>query len=153
MIRPIFPMMLLFSSFSALAQEVELSIRGISGELEQNVETYLQAIPTEDYSTGLRFQARLEKRLTEALNALGYYHPDFSFEVEADKQLVITIKRGEPVLIALVDIQLNGEARDDQAFKKLIEKSGKDFGSVSQEKMYALWEAAKSKIGWPGYLM
>ena len=136
-------MMLLFSSFSALAQEVELSIRGISGELEQNVETYLQAIPTEDYSTGLRFQARLEKRLTEALNALGYYHPDFSFEVEADKQLVITIKRGEPVLIALVDIQLNGEARDDQAFKKLIEKSGLEQGQVLNHNLY---DGLKSRI-------
>lgn len=136
-------MMLFFSSFSALAQEVELSIRGISGELEQNVETYLQAIPTEDYSTGLRFQARLEKRLTEALNALGYYHPDFSFAVEADKQLVITIKRGEPVLIALVDIQLNGEARDDQAFKKLIEKSGLEQGQVLNHNLY---DGLKSRI-------
>ncbi|RSD32693.1 autotransporter assembly complex protein TamA [Vibrio pectenicida] len=143
MIRPIFPMMLLFSSFSALAQEVELSIRGISGELEQNVETYLQAIPTEDYSTGLRFQARIEKRLTEALNALGYYHPNFSFEIEADKQLVITIKPGKPVLIALVDIQLNGEARDDQAFKKLIEKSGLEQGQVLNHNLY---DGLKSRI-------
>jgi tetrapyrrole methylase family protein/MazG family protein len=31
--------------------------------------------------------------------------------------------------------------------EKLIEKSGKDFGSVPPEKMNALWEAAKSKIG------
>ena len=31
--------------------------------------------------------------------------------------------------------------------EKLIEKSRKDIGSVSQEKMDALWEAAKSKIG------
>ncbi len=136
-------MMLLFSSFSALAQEVELSIRGISGELEQNVETYLQAIPTEDYSTGLRFQARIEKRLTEALNALGYYHPNFSFEIEADKQLVITIKPGKPVLIALVDIQLNGEARDDQAFKKLIEKSGLEQGQVLNHNLY---DGLKSRI-------
>jgi uncharacterized protein YabN with tetrapyrrole methylase and pyrophosphatase domain len=31
--------------------------------------------------------------------------------------------------------------------EKLIEKSRKDIGSVSQEKMDALWEEAKSKIG------
>ncbi|MBU2898797.1 autotransporter assembly complex protein TamA [Vibrio hepatarius] len=143
MIKPIFRMMLLFSSFSALAQEVELSIRGISGELEQNVETYLQAIPTEEYSTGLRFQARIEKRLTEALNALGYYHPDFSFEVEEDKQLVIIIKPGEPVLIALVDLQLKGEAHDDQAFQKLIEKSGLEQGQVLNHNLY---DGLKSRI-------
>jgi uncharacterized protein YabN with tetrapyrrole methylase and pyrophosphatase domain len=31
--------------------------------------------------------------------------------------------------------------------EKQIEKNRKDVGSVSQEKMDALWEAAKSKIG------
>ena len=31
--------------------------------------------------------------------------------------------------------------------EKQIEKSGKDIGSVLQEKMDALWEAAKAKIG------
>ena len=118
MIKPFFPAILLLSSISAFGQEVSLSIRGVSGELEQNVETYLQAIPSQDYSTSLRFQARVEKRLTEALNALGYYHPNFSFEANSGEQeLVITITPGEPVLIALVDIELTGEAHDDQALR------------------------------------
>lgn len=144
MIRAIFPAILLLSSFSTLAQEVALSIRGLSGELEQNVEIYLEAIPQEDYNTGLRFQSRVEKRLTEALNALGYYHPNFSFEVdEDDQQLIVTITPGDPVLIALVDIQLTGEAQDDQAFTKLIDKSGLEQGQVLN---HSLYDGLKSRI-------
>ncbi|MYM61098.1 BamA/TamA family outer membrane protein [Vibrio sp. OCN044] len=144
MIKPFFPAILLLSSISAFGQEVSLSIRGVSGELEQNVETYLQAIPSQDYSTSLRFQARVEKRLTEALNALGYYHPNFSFEVNSGEQeLVITIVPGEPVLIALVDIELSGEAHDDQAFKTLIERSGLKQGQVLN---HSLYDGLKSRI-------
>ena len=73
MIRKSLPALLLLSSFPVYSQEIDLSVKGLSGELEKNVDAYLSSIPAEEYNTSLRFQARLEKSLTEALNALGYY--------------------------------------------------------------------------------
>ncbi|MCG9598797.1 autotransporter assembly complex protein TamA [Vibrio sp. Isolate25] len=137
MIRKSLPVILLASGLPAFAQTVDLSVEGLSGELETNVDAYLSSIPEEDYNTSLRFQARLEKSLTEALNALGYYHPDFSFRVEDEgSELVVVITPGSPVLIKEVDIQLTGEASDDRSFKALIRKSGIHEGEVLNHSLY-----------------
>ncbi len=62
--------------FSAVSYaDVKLEITGISGAEKDNVEAYLSSIAAQDYSTSLRFQSQLERSMTEALNALGYYHP------------------------------------------------------------------------------
>ncbi|MCG9680966.1 autotransporter assembly complex protein TamA [Vibrio sp. Isolate23] len=137
MIRKSLPVILLASGLPAFAQTVDLSVEGLSGELETNVDAYLSSIPEEDYNTSLRFQARLEKSLTEALNALGYYHPDFSFRVEDEgSELVVVITPGSPVLIKEVDIQLTGEASDDRSFKALIRKIGIHEGQVLNHSLY-----------------
>lgn len=68
---------LLVVSQSAYA-DVSLKLKGIDGALEDNVKAYLSSIPEKDYSTSLRFQARLDQSITEALNALGYYHAKIS---------------------------------------------------------------------------
>ncbi|NOI78502.1 outer membrane protein assembly factor [Vibrio coralliilyticus] len=137
MIRKSLPALLLLSSFPVYSQEIDLSVKGLSGELEKNVDAYLSSIPAEEYNTSLRFQARLEKSLTEALNALGYYHPDFSFQiVDEDSELIVTVTPGEPVTIKEVDIQITGEASDDRSFKALIRKSGLKEGQILNHSQY-----------------
>ena len=137
MIRKSLPALLLLSSFPVYSQEIDLSVKGLSGELEKNVDAYLSSIPAEEYNTSLRFQARLEKSLTEALNALGYYHPDFSFQiVHEDSELIVTVTPGEPVTIKEVDIQITGEASDDRSFKALIRKSGLKEGQILNHSQY-----------------
>ncbi|MER2497570.1 autotransporter assembly complex family protein [Vibrio neptunius] len=144
MIRKSLPVILLASGFPVSADTVGLSVQGLSGELEMNVDAYLTSIPDEDYNTSLRFQARVEKSITEALNALGYYHPDFSFQVLDDgHQLVVTVTPGPPVLIKEVDIQLTGEASNDRSFKVLLRKSGIKEGQILNHSQY---DALKSGI-------
>ncbi|EGU40146.1 autotransporter assembly complex protein TamA [Vibrio scophthalmi] len=130
-------------SFSVVA-DVDLSIRGLKGKVKDNVDAYLTSIPEKEYDTSLRFQARLERNITEALNALGYYHPQFSFSVEDDgKDLIVEVKKGKPVLISQLDIQFEGEAKQDKDFATLVKRSGLKVGKRLNQGDY---DALKSGI-------
>lgn len=127
---------MLFFSCTALAK-VDLTIRGLSGDLKDNVDAYLSSISTSDYSTQLRFQSRLEQRITDALNALGYYQPTFVFEVtEPDKAMTVHVSPGEVVRLALVEIVIEGEAQQDADFARVIERSGLKVGETLNHSQY-----------------
>ena len=123
----------------AQANDVELSVTGLKGELEDNVEAYLSSIPASEYSVSLRFQSRLEESITQALNALGYYHPTFKFEViedGSDTKLVVNVAKGPSVKIKEVDILVSGEAEKDRAFRRLIRQSGIKEGKRLKHNQY-----------------
>ncbi|WP_217524636.1 autotransporter assembly complex protein TamA [Vibrio metschnikovii] len=126
----------LFFSCTVLAK-VDLTIRGLSGDLKDNVDAYLSSISTSDYSTQLRFQSRLEQRITAALNALGYYQPTFVFEVtEPDRAMTVHVSPGEVVRLALVEIVIEGEAQQDADFARVIERSGLKVGETLNHSQY-----------------
>ncbi len=131
--------------FSAASfADVDLTIKGLEGGLKDNVDAYLSSIPKSDYSTQLRFQSRLEKVVTEALNALGYYHPQFSFDVTSpDKALTLTVNPGEVVRLQLVDIVITGEAENDPDFQRLIRRSGL---SVGEPLNHGQYDSLKSSL-------
>ncbi|NAW78957.1 BamA/TamA family outer membrane protein [Vibrio sp. V33_P6A3T137] len=117
--------------------KVDLTIRGLSGDLKDNVDAYLSSISTSDYSTQLRFQSRLEQRITAALNALGYYHPTFVFEVtELDRAMTVHVSPGEVVRLAVVEIVIEGEAQQDADFARVIERSGLKVGETLNHSQY-----------------
>lgn len=132
------PTLLITLFFSSVTfAKVDLTITGLKGKLEDNVEAYLSSIPDTDYSTQLRFQSRLEQMMTEALNALGYYHPQFSFNVtEPDKAMTVTVDPGEVVRLTEVDIVIRGEAEDDIDFARLISRSGLAVGEPLDHSQY-----------------
>ncbi|MFM2621466.1 autotransporter assembly complex protein TamA [Vibrio owensii] len=145
MIRKATPIIasLLAFSHSAYA-DVSLTIKGIDGALEDNVNAYLSSIPEDDYSTSLRFQARLEQSITEALNALGYYHAKISYTITKDNdELIVNIKPGEPVRIKKMDVVISGEAEKDEEFTNLINKSRLKEGRILNQGEY---DALKSGI-------
>lgn len=122
---------------SAWAQEVDLSVEGLDGALQDNVDVYLSSIPPEEYATSLRFQARIERNITEALNALGYYHPTFDFTIAEDhSELLVKVQPGPPIIIKQVDVQITGEAQSDPDFDALIEKSGLKEGDTLNHSVY-----------------
>ncbi|MEH0094057.1 autotransporter assembly complex family protein [Vibrio metschnikovii] len=126
----------LFFSCTVLAK-VDLTIRGLSGDLKDNVDAYLSSISTSDYSTQLRFQSRLEQRITAALNALGYYQPTFVFEVtESDRAMTVHVSPGEVVRLAVVEIVIEGEAQQDADFARVIERSGLKVGETLNHSQY-----------------
>ena len=128
---------LLVFSHSAHAA-MSLKIKGIDDELKDNVDAYLSSIPKKDYANTLRFRSRVEKSITEALNALGYYHPKIAYGLfsKHNEDLVVNITPGEPVRIKMIDISLKGEAREDEAFTKLIQDSPLKIGKVLNQGDY-----------------
>ncbi|EJG1636642.1 outer membrane protein assembly factor [Vibrio alginolyticus] len=127
----------LFAFSHGAYADVSLTLKGIDGALEENVSAYLSSIPEKDYSTSLRFQARLDQSITEALNALGYYHAKISYSIpEANDELIVLIKPGLPVKVKVMDVVITGEAKDDEEFAKLIERSPLKVGQVLNQGQY-----------------
>ncbi|EIW7479815.1 autotransporter assembly complex protein TamA [Vibrio parahaemolyticus] len=127
---------LLVVSQSAYA-DVSLKLKGIDGALEDNVKAYLSSIPEKDYSTSLRFQARLDQSITEALNALGYYHAKISYSIsEGNDELSVNIHKGLPVKIKVMDVVISGEAKEDEEFANLIAKSPLKVGRILNQGEY-----------------
>ncbi|HDM8133719.1 TPA: outer membrane protein assembly factor [Vibrio harveyi] len=145
MIRKATPIIVSLLAFSHSAYaDVSLKIKGIDGALEDNVNAYLSSIPEDDYSTSLRFQARLEQSITEALNALGYYHAKISYTITKDNdELIVNVQPGEPVRVKLMDVVISGEANQDEAFVKLLEKSPLKIGRILNQGEY---DSLKSSI-------
>ncbi len=127
---------LLVVSQSAYA-DASLKLKGIDGALEDNVKAYLSSIPEKDYSTSLRFQARLDQSITEALNALGYYHAKISYSIsEGNDELIVNIHKGLPVKIKVMDVVISGEAKEDEEFANLIAKSPLKVGRILNQGEY-----------------
>ena len=145
MIRKATPIIVSLLAFSHSAYaDVSLKIKGIDGALEDNMNAYLSSIPEDDYSTTLRFQARLEQSITEALNALGYYHAKISYTITKDNdELIVNVKPGEPVRIKEMDVVISGEAGEDEEFTNLIKKSRLKEGRILNQGEY---DALKSGI-------
>ncbi|MCS0449018.1 MULTISPECIES: autotransporter assembly complex family protein [Vibrio] len=134
----------LFAFSHGAYADVSLTLKGIDGALEENVSAYLSSIPAKDYSTSLRFQARLDQSITEALNALGYYHAKISYSIpEGNDELIVSIKPGLPVKVKVMDVVITGEAKDDEEFTKLIERSPLKVGKVLNQGEY---DSLKSSI-------
>ncbi|WP_282064844.1 autotransporter assembly complex protein TamA [Vibrio rotiferianus] len=145
MIRKATPIIVSLLAFSHSAYaDVSLTIKGVDGALEDNVNAYLSSIPEDDYSTSLRFQARLEQSITEALNALGYYHAKISYTITKDNdELIVNVQPGEPVRIKVMDVVISGEANQDEEFTKLLNKSPLKVGRILNQGEY---DSLKSSI-------
>ncbi|WP_234494629.1 autotransporter assembly complex protein TamA [Vibrio maritimus] len=132
------PLLLILSPTLVFAEEsVSLDIKGLSGALQDNVDAYVSAIPSNEYSTSLRFQSRLTKEIEEAINALGYYNPEIDFVVSDNgDQLTVNVTPGPPTRIKLVDVQLSGEAKDDEDFMRLIRLSPLKEGQTLNHNQY-----------------
>lgn len=106
----------------ANAAQVRLKVEGLSGSLEQNVRASLSTIESDEVSNDGRFRARVDESIRRGLKALGYYQPTIEFDFQDRKPperplLIAKVKAGEPVLIAGVDVKIQGQAKDDEAYK------------------------------------
>jgi translocation and assembly module TamA len=104
-----------------------IKIQGVKGELKNNVMSYISSIPQKDYNATPRFKKQLEKEITQALNALGYYNPTFDYHSEGlGNKLKINVKidSGPAITITKSDIEILGEAKSDPDFISLVKESG-----------------------------
>tara|TARA_R110002049_G_scaffold9894_8_gene49395 strand:+ start:4648 stop:6423 length:1776 start_codon:yes stop_codon:yes gene_type:complete len=112
------------------AATLEYAVKGIKGERLRNVQAYLGDPPQTDQDR-LNFVISARAKVREALQALGYYNPDITLEVQRTDpvwSLDITVDQGEPVRIRDIDIEITGAAANDDVMMGLLLDTGLDAG-------------------------
>lgn len=136
--------------------DVDFEINGLDDMLEENVSVYLDAIPASERRLTFRFHSRVQEEIEKALQALGYFDPEFTYDIEDresidDATVVLNINAGEPVRIAEVDVQLTGDALHDEAFRELLNTAPKVGDVLNQGQYDALKVAIQSLAVRRGY--
>ncbi len=129
---------LFFSSAALAVKPLTYKINGLNKDLQQNAMLYLDSLPAikprqfEDHRLDIR------EALQKSLMALGYYQPSIEFHRSKKRpsQLTININPGQPVIIRSVQVELEGDANKDRAFKRLIKKSALRVGDVLNDGDY-----------------
>lgn len=141
-------LLLLLSSQPLLAAQTAIRLSGLNGELQDNVQLYLDRYSADEISTSLRFQSRLEQDINTALQALGYYHSEINIELQSRKnssRLLINVAAGEPTLIADVDLQLSGDAATDPDFIALLTQAPQT-GQILHHGQYDSFKSSLNRL-------
>ena len=132
--KTIFTLILLtFSGILLAADKIEITIEGIEGEILDNVKAYLSIEEQKEHS---RLSSRRIKRLhkqapeeiEQALQPFGYYRAKITTaELIESKQTDYTlwqakyvIELGEPLKIKTVEVNINGDAKEDSILPKML---------------------------------
>ena len=136
-----------FGNAPSILAAPSLDINGVEDELELNIRLSVGNPPVEEGSRQLsRYIADLPEQSAIALNALGYYAADIDVDsevVDGNTQITINVVANDPVLVDSIDIQLNGEAADDAAYRRVLNQLPITEGGVFVSGDY---EAAKSAL-------
>lgn len=137
----IFTVLLLWST-ALFAATPRLVVEGGTEELQKNVHAHVSLKGESCQLASWRERAVIRtarEQAERALQALGYYHARFRIRVlrSADCwHLRIDIEPGKPVRVGQVDIQLEGAAARDPAFRRLIEQSPLSRGAIARHDHY-----------------
>jgi translocation and assembly module TamA len=131
--------------------ELRVNIEGVDGDLEKNVEAFLQIYrereaPEMRVARLRRLHGRAPEQIREALQPFGYYQVEIDSALSRDEGAqsawvaTYRIDPGEQVVIGDVDYVLAGEAVDDVDFPQI-------FGLLEGTALtHAQWEAAKDEL-------
>lgn len=133
------------------AANVRLQLMGLEGELQKNVRVRLSTIGADEVSADGRFRSRVDEAIRQGLRALGYYDPQIGFEFRPAENggrpvLLVNVVPGEPVKIAGVNIALQGEARNDDDYDKLVASERPAIGSVLNHGEYDSFKSALNSL-------
>lgn len=143
-----FWLLLLGSSFSTAAlAEIKFEIAGLDKQLKANANAYLATIAEEDLDQAFRFESQVREKVTESLQAMGYFHPVITLNGQRQSVLgkpiyMLDVKAGKPVTYSAVDVQIHGEASSDPEFIALLKTMPKRGDIVDQ----GVYEDFKGKI-------
>jgi translocation and assembly module TamA len=112
----------------ALAK-IEIAIPNVSDAIQTNVRAFLSLTryaERDDVTDEVmsRLQRRIVAETRQALEPLGYYEPEVSYEVQKDDELwkvTVRIEPGRPVRLSEVSVEATGPGADDRAIRELIE--------------------------------
>lgn len=112
--------------FSKAEQTVNLKVEGIDeSALWENVRTYLSRLDNNEADGSERYQYLVVQTVDKGLRALGYYDSTFDFNLtprQPPQKDLLTLKVGlkKPVRIDQTNVEIYGEAEQDEDFKALL---------------------------------
>ncbi|MEZ8341751.1 autotransporter assembly complex family protein [Vibrio cyclitrophicus] len=136
----------LFTQHSSRAAEFET--KGVNKTLTENVELYLE--PLVDVPASQLSKTKLSKRIQDALNPYGYYHPQLDIEFNDSDNVIINIDSGPVMRIAESIVKVTGEASKDKEFINILNHSKLGSGLTLSHQEYdhtkrAIFSLAKRK--------
>jgi translocation and assembly module TamA len=134
----------------AAAAVVDVNVRGVEGELEDNILAVLdlQEIEGDEAEAGrIRLlHQRATEQIRTALQPFGYYDPQIEGRLEQDgEEFVATydVTPGRPMKVVELDLELSGAGADDPAFREIV----RDFPIRKGETLYHPdYEEGKSRF-------
>lgn len=135
---------------TASAAKVDVRVDGIrDSRLSENVRIYLDAMDKNEADGSERHQYLLRENIAKALRVFGYYNSKIYFDLQsrAGKKdlLVASVDVGEPVRIDGTDIEISGEAAEDEAFQKLS-RNVPQKGAVLEHEAYDDYKSSLEKL-------
>jgi translocation and assembly module TamA len=127
------------------AVALEYSVELDRSSLRKNVKAWLGE-PPETTLDRAQFLSTVEERVSNSLQALGYYDADVSISVDKTLtpwQATIVVRPNEPVRIEKISIQILGPAKDTAEFEDIINSKSHAVGDVLHHGDY---EALKNSI-------
>ncbi|HXS26969.1 MAG TPA: POTRA domain-containing protein [Steroidobacteraceae bacterium] len=109
---------------------IAVDIRGVEGELADNVNAYLSLTryKDRDVDTALmnRLHDRIDREVREALQPFGYYRPTIMSSVTPRSKgawnVRIQIDPGPPVIVQQVDVEVTGPGAKDPQFRRILDR-------------------------------
>jgi translocation and assembly module TamA len=149
MLHRLILILLTLQSCSGFAAALRYDVNGVEGALLTNVENWLGA-PPETNEERLNFVVSVNDRVKQSLRAMGYYDPAIDIHVDKSQpewQLQIDIEPNEPVRLRKVELQVLGEAAEDEAFTDFIRNTNLVAGDVLHHGTYEEEKSAIQRLG------
>lgn len=147
------PVLLFFMSFAVdlVAATLSVKIDGVNKEQEQNIRSMLslESLQSKEVASDSRLRylyGKAESEIGKALQPFGLYHPDISSQLtESDQGWIaqFSITPGPVLPIKTLDLQLSGDALQDEAFNKVLANTSLRIGTPL---IHSVYEDLKKKL-------
>lgn len=122
----------------------------VEDTLIDNINSYLAAIPDEDWQPNSAFYRRVQQEIAIACQAVGYFH--CQADISPDEQgLAITFTAGEVARVSSLDVAV-GEAQTESEFQQLLAtmplQVGQPLHQFQYQKLKSSVEALALKLGY-----
>ncbi len=126
---------------------VKVRLQGIQDEkLKENAQIYINEISAEESDGSERHQELVRTALYKGLRVLGYYDFQLNFSLAPNgKELIANVELGNPVRIEQTDVQIEGDAKKDEAFLAL-NKDLPNKGDIVNHESYDDYKSAVQKL-------
>ncbi len=138
-----------FSPSAFAVSSVDFEIKGVSGDIEDNVSSYLSTISIPKGNNYSYFESKVRKNIIESIQVFGFYRPDITVSLTLDDDELIVfigIELGERVTLSIVNVDINGGAKNDLAFINLLNEMPLHRGDNLSHADYDKFKADISKL-------